>query len=303
LQPLIDNSNEIHNEQNATNSPIVESQSNEAHATFTFYEEVDELFKEQKVRYTAEEPKHISLFDILRVVGGHSNPSVKWVWLQQHHAEVVRNFRTLQFRGSGERPAPVCFVKQMIEIINLLPGECAARFRSAAAKVLVRVLGGDDTLIDEIRQNANKLHEIETKPEHPMNIFQLPDGMSGVNAVCSLFLSPSMKGLTVADFRRACCYILLFKHGDKMAMKFGSSRKFIQRLREHNRTYPDMMLWCAIDCKFIECAEQTEQLFKGKMMAYLQTVQVGGRNVTEVLLNVTPEEDEQQMSLISQSCL
>jgi hypothetical protein len=54
-------------------------------------------------------------------------------------------------------------------------------------------------------------------------------------------------------------------------------------------------LWCAIDCKFIECATQTEQLFKGKMMAYLQTLQLSGRNSTEVLLNVTPEKAEQYM--------
>lgn len=48
----------------------------------------------------------------------------------------------------------------MIELINLLPGERAARFRQAGAKVLVRVLGGDETMVDEIRDNAAKIEQV-----------------------------------------------------------------------------------------------------------------------------------------------
>jgi hypothetical protein len=195
----------------------------------------------------------------------------------------------------------------LIELINLLPGERAARFRQAGAKVLVRVLGGDETLVDEIRENAAKMEQIaaataaEDAEPHPMSTFQLPNGLTGANAVCSLMLSPNMHGKTVADFRKSpCTYIILFKHEDKAAIKFGWTKNLKERIKEHNRMYPDMKVWCAFDCKYSEIAEETEKLFKGKMTAYLHTIQLetkdgNGKPSTEVLWDVTPEVAEKQM--------
>ena len=38
------------------------------HNEFTFFDEMDDLFKGQKVRYTREQPLQVSVFDIIRVV-------------------------------------------------------------------------------------------------------------------------------------------------------------------------------------------------------------------------------------------
>ena len=43
---------------------------------------------------------------------------------------------------------------QVIEIVMALPGVKARQFRRNAAKVLVRYLGGDVTLLDDVRANA-----------------------------------------------------------------------------------------------------------------------------------------------------
>jgi hypothetical protein len=275
------------------------------HDEFTFFDEVDDLFKGQKIRYTKEQPIQVSVFDIIRVVTGNEYPQKTFSRLQLQHVEVMAHCHNrIQFSGSGERLTPVCGVQTMIELINVLPGERAAKFRQAGAKVLVRVLGGDETLIKEIKENAQKMNQILTADDaasNPMSLFQLPDGLTGVNATCSLMLSPSMEGKTVADFcGTPCIYIILFMYCQQVAIKFGWTKNLRNRIREHHRMYPEMKIWFAIECKSIECAEAAEALFKGKMQAYLQTIQLEtksgpNKTSTEVLINVTPEKAEEVM--------
>ena len=66
-------------------------------------------------------------------------------------------------------------------------------------------------------------------------------------------------------------------------------------MREHYRQYADMKVWAAWTCQFQEVAVEAEKLFKGKMTAYLQQVQVGNKNSTEVLMGVEPADAEAQM--------
>ena len=184
----------------------------------------------------------------------------------------------------------------MVELINVLPGTRAAKFRSAGAKVLVRFLGGDDSLVEELRENAERMEAIAHEGQsNPMNAFELPKGMTGANAVCSLMLSPCMQGKTVADIRGACTYLLLFKHQGEVAIKFGWTKDLQKRVRDHYRVYPDMRVWAAWMCRFQEVAVEAEKLFKGKMGAYIQQVQVGGKLSTEVLVGVEPKDAEIQM--------
>lgn len=262
----------------------------------TLWEEVDDLFKGSKIRFTTTEPKLVSVYDIIKTMTGYTNARVAYATVQQNYQEVVRNFTTLQFSGAGERPTPVCTVPQMIELINVLPGERARKFRSAGAKVLVRFLGGDDSLVEELRENAERMEAIAHEGQsNTMNMFELPKGMTGANAVCSLMLSPSMEGKTVADMRGACTYLLLFKHNGELAIKFGWTKDLQKRVRDHYRVYPDMRIWAAWMCRFQEVAVETEKLFKGKMGAYIQEVQVGSKVRTEVLVGVEPKDAEAQM--------
>ena len=278
-------------------APDTPNEADDGHNEFTFFDEVDNMFKGQKVRYTKDQPSTASVFDVIKVVTGTKNPHTIYARLQLQYPEVL-TFADHQFSGSGERPTPVCTVEQVIELINILPGPRAARFRQAGAKVLVRVLGGDETLISEIRANATKI--ASAHPDNPMNMFQLPEGMSGVNAVCSVLLSPSMEGKSVADFRGPCTYLIVFKHDEKVAMKFGWTKTLGNRMKDHYKVYPDMKVWIAIECDSSEIAEETEKLFKGKMSGYLHTIQLENKdgsckNSTEILLNAPLEKAEEQM--------
>jgi hypothetical protein len=74
-----------------------------------------------------------------------------------------------QFPGQGQRPTPVTDAKGLVIIMNLLPGNKAARFRAACASIIVRFLGGDEALLNEIRANG---HAQQSLPEeHPARVF------------------------------------------------------------------------------------------------------------------------------------
>ena len=58
----------------------------------------------------------------------------------------------------------------MVEIIWQLPG--TAEFRRNCAQTVVRYLGGDEALVDEIRTNrAAQQHLAATCPDHPARLF------------------------------------------------------------------------------------------------------------------------------------
>jgi hypothetical protein len=63
-------------------------------------------------------------------------------------SQKVGNFK---FPGRGQRPTPVAFIKDLIEIAWLCPGKQAKEFRRTGAVTLCRALGGDLSLVDEIR--------------------------------------------------------------------------------------------------------------------------------------------------------
>ena len=72
--------------------------------------------------------------------------------------------------GRGDRDTPVATAAEMVDIIWELPG--TAEFRRNCAKLTVRFLGGDETLVDEIRANRAAQRVLaESNPTHPARIF------------------------------------------------------------------------------------------------------------------------------------
>jgi hypothetical protein len=75
----------------------------------------------------------------------------------------------LKFGGRRQRDTPVADAAGITTIIMLPPGHAAAVIRQAAASVLVRYLGGDTSLDDEIQANREVQSRLE--PEHPAAFF------------------------------------------------------------------------------------------------------------------------------------
>jgi hypothetical protein len=88
----------------------------------------------------------------------------------------VRNIAQRTSEGSTARctrpttSTPIATAAEIIEVIWQLPG--AADFRKNCAKVCVRYLGGDESLVEEVRMNRRLQEQLqEEAPDHPARIF------------------------------------------------------------------------------------------------------------------------------------
>jgi hypothetical protein len=77
-----------------------------------------------------------------------------------------------KFSGRGQKETPVTDARGIVDIIMVLPGKAAASVRRQASNVLVRYLGGDPTLVEEIAANRFAQEELsETDPNNCFRIF------------------------------------------------------------------------------------------------------------------------------------
>ena len=73
-------------------------------------------------------------------------------------------------QNRSEYATPIALAAEIIEVIWQLPG--AADFRKNCAKVCVRYLGGDESLVEEVRMNRRLQEQLqENAPAHPARIF------------------------------------------------------------------------------------------------------------------------------------
>ncbi len=123
-----------------------------------------------QIRKTSEDPPRVSIYDAIQAVTGQSDSRKIYSRLKEAFPEVVTNFPNLfQFPGAGQRLTPVADARGIVEIIMLLPGRVAARFRKEAASVLVRLLGGDLSLVDELAEIH--LAQQSLPENHPARLF------------------------------------------------------------------------------------------------------------------------------------
>ena len=150
----------------------------EAHCVSSKYEPVNmelvlpletDEFAGCKIRKTPEVPPRVSVIDLISVVTHNKNPHQTLADLRDDHPEVLRRTENFHFKGRGQRDTPVADAREVICLINVLTGQRAAAFRLKAADIVVRALGGDETLVDEIRRNAAVQGTLPD--DHPMRMF------------------------------------------------------------------------------------------------------------------------------------
>ena len=125
----------------------------------------------QKIRKTAEDPPRVAVYDVLQVVTGCSaqNCSVIYSRVSDAFPDVLTDCSYFKFSGRGQRETPVADARTVVEIIMVLPGRAAARVRKAAADVMVRYLGGDPALVEEVA--ANRLRQGDMDADDPARLF------------------------------------------------------------------------------------------------------------------------------------
>ena len=74
--------------------------------------------------------------------------------------------------GRKNKETPVTGVKGIVEIVMLLPGKRAAAVRRQASEILVRYMGGDLALVDQVIRNRERQARLaRDAPDHPARAF------------------------------------------------------------------------------------------------------------------------------------
>jgi hypothetical protein len=126
-----------------------------------------------RIRMTGE--KQPALIDVISIIARKNKNESSEVWrtVLNQSREVQENVLNIHFPGKGQRATPVAKdLKTLLQVIFMLPGREASLVRQAAAEVFIRFMGGDLSLVGEVK----RLHEAqaflrENDPGHPMRVF------------------------------------------------------------------------------------------------------------------------------------
>lgn len=184
--------------------------------------------REKEIRITND--KQISVFDFIRVVGGQVNPKQTWANIQKNHKNEIVQF--LDYSQFGKTKAtPVINVQGMVKLLFWLPGELAKQFREKSAEVMIRYLGGDLTLLDEIK-TIDQEHNV-----NPNNIAQVFRQEVNNNLQFNQDqINTSKKLINYYGNKRDIFYMFSFRYLEELYAKFGivgELRDFYERVKQH----------------------------------------------------------------------
>ncbi|GAQ93216.1 hypothetical protein KFL_013640020, partial [Klebsormidium nitens] len=130
-------------------------------------------FEGVAIRKTTDSPPKISIYDLFSHILKIKHPRKAWAdtlrKLNDNGDAGTFLYTLHKFGGRGQNDTPVTDARGFVTILNYLSGARAAQFRTRCADTIVRYLGGDETLVSEIRRIREAQ---ETMPDnHPMRMF------------------------------------------------------------------------------------------------------------------------------------
>lgn len=117
------------------------------------FEETDET--PFNVRITSDDL--ICILDVVEHITKQGRKAVTKAWFRfkEDNPEVTAKCLNFKFKGRGSRDTPVTDLKTILSIIQRLPGKMAMNFRDKMSSVFIRVMGGDETLHEQIEANGS----------------------------------------------------------------------------------------------------------------------------------------------------
>ena len=128
----------------------------------------------QQLRLTDEQPQQASIIDAAMAITrkNHNDAGQDSRRMVKQYPKVKAICFIYKFSGRRQRNTPVTDARGIVEIIMLLPGIRAARIRRQAAALMVRYMGGDLSLVNEVCTIRGFQEELATKaPEDPRRVF------------------------------------------------------------------------------------------------------------------------------------
>ena len=148
-------------------------------AAFLEAEQISWELLNENVRKTSEEPPRVSVVDTIATVKGCSHDYAGQVYrrlvneghLPEMHTVPADTIRAFCTDGRGYRgPVVVATAPEIVQVLWALPGDSA--FKRNSAEVVVRYLGGDPTLIDEVWRNRAAQEALsQGNIDHPARLF------------------------------------------------------------------------------------------------------------------------------------
>ena len=102
--------------------------------------------------HTNGTPKRIYVYDFIQYMTDVADPKRAYTRLVRKDPDIATMVE--MYSQDGSRPVPVTDLRGMYIIANWLKGRNAAEFRARIAVWMARFYGGDQSLHDEIRANA-----------------------------------------------------------------------------------------------------------------------------------------------------
>ena len=131
-----------------------------------------------QIRKTDDIPPRISSVDVaMAITGKCARKAAQDIgFLKNRYPDVAQNLNYVRFPDAlghkGKKDTPVCDARGIVEIMLLLPGRHAAMVRRQAAALLVRYLGGDITLVDEVYELRGFQEQLVIdQPGDPRRVF------------------------------------------------------------------------------------------------------------------------------------
>jgi hypothetical protein len=110
---------------------------------------------EAELRRIRKADGKVAVCDVIRAVTGQGATTCSKTWhrLTDSHPELLEMCKSCKFKSAGRgshKETVVTDARGIVQIMMLLPGQAAAAFRKNAAVVIVRYLGGDPCLVEQI---------------------------------------------------------------------------------------------------------------------------------------------------------
>jgi hypothetical protein len=122
-------------------------------------------------RRTDETPRRVAIIDAIQAVTGMDARQAQNAldYVKKKNPEVTEKISNCQFSGEGQRKTPVTTAAGLVSILRRLNRKYIAKFDNQLDELVVRYLGGDVSLNEEI--NNIRAAQEQAPADHPMRVF------------------------------------------------------------------------------------------------------------------------------------
>jgi hypothetical protein len=191
--------------------------------------------------------KYASVYDVVQCITGNKNVRDVYSRLKNSNPEIVAKCDDFKFDGKNQKMTPIANAQTIMEIIFLLPGKKAAKFRECGAKALLVALDPDKHFQEDLTEKCQELIE-----NNSSNDFFSPGILTNAYSETYIYIRMQLppdyikqkinniKKLTIDNVKFGITFSLRSRSGG-YNKDDGDDGYFKYAFSMHNRTYADII--------------------------------------------------------------